>query len=207
MIAVLDLGFGNVASVMNMLKKIGVSTCVADSKTAIALANGIIMPGVGSFDACMKLVKKNSDLFQELEKKVLSEKIPFLGICVGMQMLFETSAEGDEPGLGWISGHVEKFSFDDHKTKIPHMGWSELKLENTVGGLLDAQSLSRFYFVHSYYVQCFNPVNSIATAHYGDKRFTAAVNHENIYGVQFHPEKSHKFGLSLLKNFSRLVNV
>jgi len=207
MIAVLDLGFGNVASVMNMLKKIGVSACIADNRSSIASANGIILPGVGSFDTCMRLVRKDHGLLDELEEKVLSEKIPFLGICIGMQMLFDTSDEGSEFGLGWIPGHVKEFTFDDNKIKIPHMGWSELKSENGGGGLVDAQSTSRFYFVHSYYAQCLNPINSIAVADYGGKRFTVAVNHENIYGVQFHPEKSHKFGLNLLTQFSRLVNV
>ena len=207
MIAVLDLGFGNVASVMNMLKKIGVSACVADNRSSIAVANGIILPGVGSFDTCMRLARKDPCLLGELEKKVVSEKIPFLGICIGMQMLFDTSDEGSELGFGWISGHVNKFIFNDNTTKIPHMGWSEVRPENDASGLIDVQSKSRFYFVHSYYAQCINPMNSIAVADYGGKRFTVAVNHENIYGVQFHPEKSHKFGLNLLTKFSRLVNV
>lgn len=205
MIVVLDLGFGNVASVLNMLKKVGVSACLADNKSTLASANGIILPGVGSFDTCMKLLRKDCDLLEELEKKVLSDKIPFLGICIGMQMLFDGSDEGNESGLGWIPGHVNKFIFDDNKTKIPHMGWNELNPENNGGGLIDLQTISRFYFVHSYYVKCTNPINSIAGVEYGGKRFTVAVNHENIYGVQFHPEKSQKYGLRLLKNFSEIA--
>lgn len=207
MIAVLDLGFGNVASVTNMLKKTGVSACLADTKESILSSNGIILPGVGSFDSCMKLLKKDIQLFEELQKKVLIEKVPFLGICIGMQMLFEISDEGEEPGLGWISGRVNKFSFEDTKIKIPHMGWCELTPENNGGGIIEQDTKSRFYFVHSYYAQCDDPVTSIATANYGGKAFTAAVNYKNIFGVQFHPEKSHKFGLALLKKFSRLADV
>lgn len=207
MIAVLDLGFGNVASVMNMLKKIRVSACIADNRLAISSANGIILPGVGSFDNCLRLARKDSLLMGELEDKVLSQKVPFLGICVGMQMLFETSDEGIEPGFGWISGQVKKFNFDDNKTKIPHMGWSEVKPENGAEALLDLHTINRFYFVHSYYVECNNKLNSIAFTEYGGKQFTVAVNHENIFGVQFHPEKSHKFGLNLLTKFARLVDV
>ena len=207
MIAVLDLGFGNVASVLNMLKKIGVSASLANNKESILLSKGIILPGVGSFDSCMKLLKKDIQLFKELEKKVLIEKVPFLGICIGMQMLFDTSDEGEEHGLGWISGRVNKFSFEDAKIKIPHMGWCELTPENNGGGIIDEDIKSRFYFVHSYYAQCYDPLSSIATANYGGKVFTAAVNYKNIYGVQFHPEKSHKFGLGLLNQFSRLIDV
>ena len=207
MIAVLDLGFGNVASVINMLNKAGISACVGDSKESIASVDGIILPGVGHFDTCMELVKKDPELLDLLEKKVLHEKIPFLGICIGMHMLFDSSAEGSESGLGWIAGHVKRFSFDDEKIKIPHMGWSELKLENKGGGLFEGSSISRFYFVHSYYAQCENSEELIATVQYGNKFFAAAVNRGNIYGVQFHPEKSHKFGLQLLTNFARVVNI
>ncbi len=206
MIAVLDLGFGNTASVINMLNKAGVAACIVDNKESLALATGIILPGVGSFDTCMKAVKKDPELLDLLEEKVLHQKAPFLGICIGMHMLFESSAEGNEFGLGWIAGHVKRFSFDDDKIKIPHMSWSELKLQNNGDGLFEYGSKSRFYFVHSYYAQCENSEELLASAQYGNKCFTAAVKRGNIYGVQFHPEKSHKFGLQLLTNFARVVD-
>jgi glutamine amidotransferase len=207
MIAVLDLGFGNVSSVMNMLKKLGVPAYVANTVELVERSSSIILPGVGSFDACMNLTRVNAEIFAILEDKVLREKVPFLGICVGMQMLFESSEEGVESGLCWIPGKVKRFKFSDTKIKIPHMGWREITVENGGGQLLDSECISRFYFVHSYYVECSHPEASIATCEYGQSSFSAAVNQGNIYGVQFHPEKSHMFGLSVLRAFSRITHV
>ena len=207
MIAVLDLGFGNVSSVMNMLKKAGVPAYVANTAELIKCATSIILPGVGHFDTCMTLIKDNTEIFTALENKVLLEKVPFLGICIGMQMLFDSSDEGVKSGLSWIPGKIKKFKFSDPAIKIPHMGWSEITIENEGRQLLDEELISRFYFVHGYYADCSYSENSIATCEYGQVSFSAAVNRENIYGVQFHPEKSHMFGLRLLKNFSRICNV
>lgn len=207
MIAVLDLGFGNVSSVMNMLKKAGVPAYIANTAELIKSSTSIILPGVGHFDNCMSLIKDDAEIFAALEKKVLHEKVPFLGICIGMQMLFESSDEGIESGLSWIPGKIKKFKFSDPAIKIPHMGWSEITLERDGNQLLDKELISRFYFVHGYYADCTYSENLIATCEYGQTTFAAAVNRENIYGVQFHPEKSHMFGLRLLKNFSRISNV
>ena len=207
MIAVLDLGFGNVSSVMNMLKKAGVPAYIANTAELVKCATGIILPGVGHFDACMIKIKNNTEIFTALENKVLLEKVPFLGICIGMQMLFDSSDEGIQSGLSWIPGKIKKFKFNDPLIKIPHMGWSEITIENEESQLLDAGLMSRFYFVHGYYADCNYSEHSIATCEYGQVSFTSVVNRENIYGVQFHPEKSHVFGLRLLKNFSRIINV
>lgn len=207
MIAVLDLGFGNVSSVMNMLKKAGVAAYIANTAELIECATSIILPGVGHFDTCMIKLKSNTEIFAALENKVLLEKVPFLGICIGMQMLFDSSDEGVEPGLSWIPGKIKKFNFSDPTIKIPHMGWSEITIKNEGRQLLDEELQSRFYFVHGYYADCSYSGNSIATCEYGQLLFAAAVNQENIYGVQFHPEKSHMFGLRLLKNFSRIGDV
>lgn len=206
MIGILDFGFGNVASVANMLSKLGVPPVVIDSRAAMAKADSFILPGVGSFDGCMRLIRKDAQLLDELEKRVLEEQAPFLGICIGMQVLFDGSDEGIADGLGWISGRVKRFSFLDGAVKIPHMGWTQVEAIKENAGLISADAPSRFYFVHSYYCECSDVTHRSGLAGYGGREFTAAVNRENIYGVQFHPEKSHRFGFELLSKFSRLTN-
>lgn len=202
MITIINYGIGNLESVQNMLRKCSIESRISNKQEEIEQAEKLILPGVGHFDHCMQKLT-NSGLLPIIEKKVKTDKIPTLGICVGHQMLFEHSEEGDTSGLGWISGKVVKF--DQNKMpsnyKIPHMGWADLRLttESVLFGNIDEP---RYYFVHSYHVNCESKY-VIATANHGYD-FVAAVQKDNIYGVQFHPEKSHMFGMMLLKNFASI---
>jgi len=202
MIVIIDYGIGNLASVLNMFKKIGVKdACISSDFSTIDKANKILLPGVGSFDAGMNNLEK-SGLIPILNNKVLKQKTPILGICLGMQLLTHKSEEGIKAGLGWIEGETVKFNFDsNNQLKIPQMGWNyvEVKKENK---LIDLNERNRFYFVHSYYVKC-QEEQSIATSHYGFD-FTCMVNKENIFGAQFHPEKSLSFGMKFLEKFIKL---
>ena len=207
MIGVLDFGFGNVGSVVNMLTKIGAAAVTVKTPEQLKSCAGIILPGVGAFDKCLAAVRADKDMFDCIEHQVLVKKVPFLGICIGMQMLFDSSEEGLSAGLGWISGSVIKFRFDDETIKVPHMGWSSVRFRGHENALLGDSDGSRYYFVHSYFVECDRESDVLATATFGGREFCAAVKHQNIYGVQFHPEKSHKFGFALLKKFVGLLNV
>jgi glutamine amidotransferase len=203
MIVIIDYGIGNLASVLNMFKKIGVRDVkVSGNPEEIAAATKLLLPGVGAFDAGMNHLEQ-SGLVPVLNKKVLDEKTPVLGICLGMQLLTKRSEEGVMPGLGWIDAETVKFNLDPAlKLKVPHMGWNYINV-NRENKLIDMQSKNRFYFVHSYYVKCFDESQSLATSHFGTD-FTCMVNKDNIYGAQFHPEKSLKFGMKVLENFATL---
>lgn len=170
----------------------------------ILRASSILLPGVGAFDFVMQSFNK-SGLRAVVEKKVLDEKVPVLGICAGMQILADASEEGEEKGLSWVSGIVKRFDTTQipYKTKIPHMGWNEIQPNGSSGLFQGIPSGSRYYFVHSYYFEVENDENIIATSHYGIE-FTASVGKGNIFGTQFHPEKSHLNGMRLLKNFAEL---
>ena len=201
MIVIVDYGLGNLVSVKNMLKKLGVESLITDKKETIEKAQKIILPGVGAFDNGMNLIKQKG-LLEVLNQKATVEKIPVLGICLGMQLLTKGSEEGIEKGLGWVDAQTIKFNFTDRVLKIPHMGWSyiDVKKENK---LIKKEDKHRFYFVHSYYVKCNTESDVIANCNYGNE-FTCILNHENIFGAQFHPEKSLKFGMELLNNFSKI---
>jgi imidazole glycerol-phosphate synthase subunit HisH len=203
MIVIIDYGIGNLASVNNMFKKIGVKdVVVSKDETIISKASKILLPGVGAFDSAMNHLK-STGLIPLLNKKVLEEKVPTLGICLGMQMLTRSSEEGIEKGLGWIDAETLKFTLDPVlKLKVPHMGWNYIKM-NYNNPLVDLGSKNRFYFVHSYYVKCLDEKQSLATCDFGGD-FTCMVNKENIFGAQFHPEKSLKFGMKVLENFSKI---
>jgi glutamine amidotransferase len=201
LIVIVDYGVGNLASIQNMLKKAGHDAVVSNNADAIASATKIILPGMGHFDNCMQKFGQ-SGFRPVIEKKVFENKIPVLGICVGLQMFMRSSEEGSEKGLGWIAGETIRFRQEKllNGQKIPNMGWLEIVSKKN-SPLLENLSDARFYFVHSYHVQVDNSVDELLQADYGYP-FTAAVEHENIIGVQFHPEKSHRFGMQVLKNFA-----
>lgn len=203
MIVIIDYGLGNLGSVFNMLKKIGIyDVCISGDEKIVSNASKIILPGVGSFDAGITNLE-NSKLIPVLNQKALVEKIPILGICLGMQLLTKRSDEGIKNGLGWIDAETVKFNLDETlKLKVPHMGWNYITVQKQ-NPLVDIESKNRFYFVHSYFVKCFDENQSIATSHFGND-FTCMVNKDNIFGAQFHPEKSLKFGMKLLNNFASL---
>lgn len=201
-ITIIDYGIGNLGSVYNMLKKVGAKVNVTADKRIIEKTHKIVLPGVGSFDYAIENLNK-SGLFELLNYKVIDEKAPILGICLGMQLLFESSEEGSLPGFGWIAGTTRKFQFTNPETrflKIPHMGWNSISQQRKSALLFNSDFNSRYYFVHSYYVVCSDNADIIAKTNYGIN-FTSVVEHQNILGVQFHPEKSHTFGKQLLKNF------
>ncbi len=203
MIVIIDYGIGNLASVLNMFKKIGVKeVCISNDENIISKADKLLLPGVGAFDAGMNNLEE-SKLIPLLNQKALVEKVPVLGICLGMQLLTQRSDEGIKKGLAWIDAETVKFNLDPAlKLKVPHMGWNYITVKRS-NPLLDAESKNRFYFVHSYFVKCFDESQSLATSHFG-KDFTCMVNKDNVFGAQFHPEKSLKFGMKLLENFSNL---
>lgn len=208
MIKVLDYGMGNTASMLNMVRKAGGKAELCSAPTALEGASAIILPGVGAFDNGMSKLD-SSGLLDDLHRKVLEEKVPFLGVCLGMQLLFDKSEEGQLPGLGWVRGSVNRFDFSslplEDSLKIPHMGWNVVNpkaFDNLYCGL---ENEARFYFVHSYHVHCAESSDVLATAKYGYE-FTCSVQHENIWGAQFHPEKSHRFGVQFLKNFIEEVD-
>jgi imidazole glycerol-phosphate synthase subunit HisH len=202
MMVIIDYGMGNVGSIANMLKKIGAKAVVASDVSRIENARGLILPGVGAFDSGMRNLR-DSGLIDVLTRKVTLEKVPVLGICLGMQLMTRSSEEGTSAGLGWIDAETVRFRFgaEDKTLRIPHMGWntvlpvSESTLFDNTG---DEQ---RFYFVHSYHVVCDDEADVAAKTHYGYD-FVSALQKENIMGVQFHPEKSHRFGMKLLMNFA-----
>jgi imidazole glycerol-phosphate synthase subunit HisH len=202
MITIIDYGMGNLGSVFNMFKKIGVVSKITSDLEEIKSAKKLLLPGVGSFDKAMEKINF-SGIKELLDYKVLTEETPILGICLGMQLLTNSSEEGIEKGLGYINASAKKFSFQDKKMKVPHMGWN-LVNKSTKSKLTESFiEESRFYFVHSYYVEVENKENSILKTKYG-LEFDSAIQNENVYGAQFHPEKSHKFGMKLFENFSKI---
>ena len=202
MVAIINYGVGNLASIQNMFKKAGVEARITSEDSVIETASKLILPGIGHFDHCMKEFNA-SGLRNIIEKKVFQEKKPILGVCVGCQMLMESSEEGNEKGLGWISGKVIRFRQEKLPAdcKIPHMSWSDVKPQDDQP-LYRGIASPRFYFVHSYHVEATDPTSVTATADYG-YTFTASVGKHHIQGVQFHPEKSHKFGMQLYSNFAK----
>jgi len=204
MITIIDYGAGNVKSVQNMLKKIGVESTLTKEISVIEEATKFILPGVGAFDYGMQQLKK-SGLIETLNKKVIEQKTPLLGICLGAQMLGNKSEEGSEKGLGWIDIDVVKFDKKllDSNLKVPHMNWNEIKINKENLLLKKLNNESRFYFVHSYHMKANNNEDILCTSNYG-YIFVSGVNKDNIWGVQFHPEKSHKYGMQLLENFAQL---
>ena len=204
MIAIIEYGLGNIGAFVNVYQRLNIPVAVAKTADDLKAATKIILPGVGAFDRAINRLN-NSGMRETLDKLVLDNKLPVIGICAGMQMLAKSSEEGVLAGLGWIDGAVKRFdaSVLKSKTRLPHMGWNTIRPDNDNPLLLNLSNESRFYFLHSYYFQCNNPHDAIATTEYGIQ-FASAVNSRNIYGVQFHPEKSHQWGIQLLKNFAEL---
>jgi imidazole glycerol-phosphate synthase subunit HisH len=200
MITIIDYKTGNLGSIQNILKRIGEESLVTSDKDEIAKAKKLILPGVGAFDTGMRNLME-LDLVGILNEKVQTEGIPVLGICLGMQLLSEGSEEGSLQGLGWIKGENRRFNFiNSIDYKIPHMGWNFVQLHKESRLFRGMFSDARFYFVHSFYFHANDPVDVLTTTDY-EIEFTSAIEKGNIMGVQFHPEKSHKFGMKLLKNF------
>lgn len=204
MITIIDYGLGNVLAFANMYKRMNIEFTIAKTAADLIEAKRIILPGVGSFDHAMMKLNK-SGMREALDKLVLVEKVPVIGICVGMQMLANSSEEGELPGIGWINGVVKKFDVNKfkQKTHLPHMGWNDIYPQKVSKVLAGLEKDARFYFLHSFYFECEDEQEILATAVYGEP-FCCIVKSGNIYGVQFHPEKSHHFGAQLLKNFSEL---
>jgi imidazole glycerol-phosphate synthase subunit HisH len=201
-VVIVDYGIGNIGSIQNMLKRFDCNVKLTRDTTQILAADKIILPGVGAFDKGMKSLM-DSGLLGTIRQTVLEKKAPILGICLGMQLLMDTSEEGELSGLGFIPGEVKKFDPMAAKKKgykIPHMGWNNVHATNNSKLLNGLDDENRFYFVHSYYVSCRENQHIIGESSHGEV-FNSVIQKENIYGVQFHPEKSHRFGLQLLKNF------
>jgi len=201
MIVIVDYGMGNLGSILNMFKKIGVEAKITSDHQDIYNAEKLLLPGVGAFDAAITRIQKTG-LREILDHKAKVDHTPILGICLGMQLLTNGSEEGSLPGLGWIPAHTRHFPAQSG-LKVPHMGWNSVKPNRPSKLTQNFPTDSRFYFVHSYYVTVENPQDSILRTTYGIK-FDSAIQHDNIYGAQFHPEKSHKFGIQLFKNFVNL---
>lgn len=205
MIVIVNYGIGNLGSVLNMLKKVGADAVISSDPVEIEKADKLILPGVGAFDTGMRHLHE-SNLVGLLNEKALARRTPTLGICLGMQLLMQKSEEGDLPGLGWIEGANVKFRFDENNghLKIPHMGWNTVTVKRHDSLFKNLDQEARFYFVHSYQVVCQRESDVLATTHHGDD-FVSALQSGNIMGTQFHPEKSHKFGMKLLSNFAELA--
>lgn len=204
MIGLINYGSGNIRAFANIYSKSGIPFAVVSEAGDLKNITKIILPGVGAFDKAMKGLN-DSNMRKILDEMVLHQHIPILGICVGMQMLACSSEEGNLPGLGWIEGKVKKFnptSFK-HPACVPHMGWNNFRPVKESSLLRGLDSNSSFYFLHSYYFECHKSSDVAAVTDYGSE-FACVVNSGNIFGVQFHPEKSHQWGIQLLKNFAEL---
>lgn len=207
MISIIDCETGNLGSVKNMFKHIGVESKIISTPEEVKAAEKIILPGVGSWNnGAQKL--RESGLLDVLNERVLKDKVPVLGICLGMQLILDSSEEGALPGLGWIPGEVKKFDFSapeyqNQKLRIPHMGWNVVDAKKSTYLTEHFEGEVRFYFVHSYHAVVKNQDDILMTSNYG-YQFTCAIQKDNIWGVQFHPEKSHKFGMALMKKFSEV---
>lgn len=206
MIAIVDYGLGNIKAFANVYKRLNISTCFASTPEHLNQASKIILPGVGAFDHAMHKLD-TSGLRETLDNLVLEKKVPVIGICVGMQMMANGSQEGSSKGLGWIDGTVKRFRYPNEeisrKHPLPHMGWNNIKPVQGSALVANVDEYKRFYFLHSYYFECANRADIVATAHYGFD-YACIVNHGNVYGIQCHPEKSHHNGVALLKNFAEL---
>jgi glutamine amidotransferase len=204
LIHVVNYGLGNVGAFLSLYRKLGIPAVSASTESQLADADHVILPGVGSFDKAMQSLNA-SGMREMLEHLVVERHVPVLGVCVGMQMLGNSSDEGSYEGLGWISGHVRCLTSRGpahRRLPLPHMGWNNICATKDVA-LLDGIPDALFYFLHSFYFDNNDATDAAATVEYGSP-FTCMVNRGNVWGVQFHPEKSHRYGIALLKNFAEI---
>lgn len=203
MIGIIEYGLGNVTAFANIYKKLDIPHKILRKKEDFQKISKLVLPGVGAFDHAMDLFTK-SNMREIAEEMVLNKKIPVLGVCVGMQMMSESSEEGALKGLGWIKGKVIKFKTEDLEEgyPMPHMGWNQI-YSNSKDKLVEGLHNEKFYFLHSYYLEPENKNGILSTTNYG-LSFCSVVKNENIYGMQCHPEKSHSSGIRLLRNFSNI---
>jgi glutamine amidotransferase len=203
-IAMINYGSGNLGSIHNMLKKIQVESVITSELEVIQKSAKIILPGVGSFDHAIKALN-SSGLRATLDHCALEMKKPILGICLGMQLMTRGSEEGILEGMGWINADTVRFTPGALETlRVPHMGWNTIEHAKNSSLSIDFANEARFYFVHSYHVKCNDPSDVLMRSRYGSVYFHSAFERGNIYGCQFHPEKSHRFGMTLLENFSKI---
>ena len=202
MMHIIDYGMGNLGSVRNMIKYLGFQSKITSEVEEIKSAEKLILPGVGSFDNGMARIGELG-LQSILDKMALEKKIPILGICLGMQLMTKRSEEGTTMGLGWIDAETVRIDPNGKKIKVPHMGWNNVSIMKSNPLVKDMDPESRFYFVHSYHVKCKDSVDVIGKTKYGTD-FTSIICKENVFGCQFHPEKSHRFGMKIFKNFAEL---
>jgi glutamine amidotransferase len=200
-IGILNYGLGNIGSIKNILKKIGHDSIMVSNPEDFLTINALILPGVGSFDYGMESLN-NSKLLNALNNHALVEKKLTIGICLGMQLMFKSSEEGNLPGLGWIDEHLYKFKFEKNFPKIPHMGWNYVNSSHEIYNFSIEEK--RYYFVHSYYAPL-NDKYTLSKSLYGTQEFSSSIKKNNIFGFQFHPEKSHKYGLKLLENLFQKI--
>lgn len=202
MITIIDYGIGNIGSIINILNYIGVKSKATSDPDDIYKSTKLILPGVGAFDAAMQKINNIDGLKESLTLKVIKEKVPLMGICLGMQLITNSSEEGDLPGFGWIDANVKRFPVSK-KMKVPHMGWNNVQIISHNKITKNLSDKEKYYFVHSYYVSVKDQKYSLMKTIYG-LEFDSGIFFENIYGFQFHPEKSNKYGMKLLKNFSEI---
>ncbi len=199
-VAVIDYGMGNIGSICKMLRLVGAEPLVSSDPQQLQATDKLVLPGVGHFDRAMSNLHA-AGLVDALQDLVQTRRMPILGICLGMQLMCASSEEGTQPGLGFLDARVRRFDFPaDRRLKVPHMGWRELEVMRPSELTAGLEDTPRFYFVHSYFVDCANDTDVLARANYGHP-FVAAFERGNVRGVQFHPEKSHKFGIRLFRNF------
>jgi glutamine amidotransferase len=202
MIKIIAYGSGNVKAISNIFKRLNIACEIAETKSDLDGATKLVLPGVGAFDQSMKLFRE-SGMFDEANRLVLENRTPVIGVCVGLQMMAEFSEEGSCDGLSWIKGQVKKIDTQHltQKPALPHMGWNTIEPQVDHAVLKDVDKEKGFYFLHSYRFHCENSGDILATSNYGGE-FPSAVYSNNIFGFQFHPEKSHSNGISVFKNFA-----
>jgi len=205
MIGLIDYGSGNINAIANIYQRLNINFVQSRDIDVLSKADKLVLPGVGAFDETMRLMS-SLGLVDPLNDLVLNRKVPILGVCVGMQILGESSDEGDLPGFGWIKGKVKKLEEApiQHKPRLPHMGWNTIEIKKQTGLLEGIEHDLGFYFLHNYYFECESVDDIVATTEYG-LVIHSAVNSGNVYGVQFHPEKSHSNGIKVFTNFANLI--